>query len=389
MNKNDIEAIYPLSPMQQGMLFHTLYAPGSEMYFERTQYVFHGDLNVSALQQAWQQVVEWHPIFRTLLVWKDVDKPLQVVRRQVPLPWLELDWRELPEAQQQEHLNDLLHADRAQGFELSRAPLMRLTLMRLAQQHYHLIWSHHHLLLDGWSLPLVLHDVQSSYLAACRGELCPQPARRPYRDYIAWLQQQDLAQAEIFWRTTLRGFREPTPLAVERPAHAAAAPADDYAEQEIRLPARTTAALQVLARQQQLTLNTLVQGAWALLLARYSGRQEVLFGATVSGRPAGLPGVEQMIGLFINTLPVRVQADGGAPLVSWLQHLQERQLARSEHEHTPLPDIQRWSEVPAGSPLFETLYVFENYPAHGPRSGEPGGPGSLRAGDLRSFEPTN
>ena len=360
MNRQNIEDIYPLSPMQKGMLFHTLYAPESGVYFNQTVYTLRGGLNVTAFTQAWQRVVQRHAMLRTLFLWERRDEPLQVVRQQIKLPWVQQDWRGLSPSEQQERLEAYLRADRHQGCELSRAPLLRLALLRIAEDAYYFLWSRHHLLLDLWSSTLVLKEVFALYQAFHRGEDLHLEPVRPYRDYIAWLRRQDLARAEAFWRQTLRGFTGPTALRVDRTPGSLPGQKVVYDEQQLQLPAATTAALQSLARQQRLTLNTFVQGAWALLLSRYSGEADVVFGTTVSGRPPDLAGVESMVGPFINTLPLRVQISPQERLLPWLQRLQEQVVGLRQYEYSPLVQIQGWSEIPRSLPLFESILAFEN-----------------------------
>ncbi len=382
---DNIEARYPLSPMQQGMLFHTLYAPESGMYFEQLGFTLNGELDDAAFERAWQRLVAQHPALRTVFVWEQRDTPLQVVRRHAPLPWTVYDWRALSPAVQQRRLAEWLKADQARSFDLHQAPLMRVTLFRLAETTWRCVWSFHHLLLDGWSLTLALKDVFAFYEAERRGAAVSITPPRPYRDYIAWLGAQDMAEAEHFWRESLRGFTAPTPLYVGRITDIEPA-ADDYTEQRLRLSADTTTALHTFARQQHVTLNTVLQGAWAVLLSRYSGETDVLFGATVAGRPAALEGVEAMIGLFINTLPVRVSVSDASVLGPWLQTLQTQQAAARRYEYAPLVEIQRWSEVPQGRSLFDTLLVFENYP--GEADVQPADP-RLTLGDMVTLEKTN
>ncbi len=363
-SRNDIEDIYPLAPMQQGILFHTLYAPASGVYCEQWQCLLHGHLQVEALQQAWQHVVERHPVLRTSFHWENRPEPFQVVHRRVEVPWQHYDWRTLSTGEQEQRLEAFLAVDRAQSFTLSRAPLIRLTLIRMAGEVYQLVWTHHHLLLDGWSLPVLLKDVFQCYDAFGAGRALHLDVRRPYGDYIAWLQQQDLAPAEAFWRQTLQGYTTPTALARGSVGSTVTNQAADYDEQRQHLSEALTDALQTLARQHHLSLNSLVQGAWAVLLSRYSGEADVIFGVVVSGRPAALAGVESMVGLFMNTLPVRVRVSPEASLIPWLQALQAQQVEARHYEYSPLVQVQRWSDVPPGLALFDTLLVFQNYPGH-------------------------
>ncbi len=348
--------------MQQGLLFHTLYAPDSGVYCEQWSCTLHGHLQVAALQHAWQRVVERHPVLRTTFHWENGAEPFQVVHRRVEVPWRQYDWRNRCTGEQEQRLEAILAADREQGFALSNAPLMRLTFIQMAEDVYQLVWTHHHLLLDGWSVPLLLKEAFQFYNGFCAGRELHLEVCRPYGDYIAWLQQQDLSQAEAFWRQTLQGFTTPTSLHVWSVGSVAANEEAGYDEQQKRLSETLTAALQALARRHHLGVNTLVQGAWALLMSRYSGEEDVVFGVVVSGRPAALVGVESMVGLFMNTLPVRVRVPPKASLLPWLQALQAQQVEARHYEYSPLVQVQRWSNVPPGLPLFDTLFVFENYP---------------------------
>ncbi|HJR08608.1 MAG TPA: non-ribosomal peptide synthase/polyketide synthase [Pyrinomonadaceae bacterium] len=364
MSRKNVEDLYPLSPLQQGLLFHSVYAPASGVYVEQLSCTLGGELNLDAFGRAWQQTIDRHPILRTAFVWEGLDEPVQVVRRSVRLPFAQEDWRALSAAEQQERLHAYLKDDLRQGFDLAKAPLMRIALLRLSEDSYQFVWSYHHLMLDGWCIPLVLREVFAFYEASSRGESFAPERPRPYRDYIAWLRRQDLHKAEAFWRQTLKGFHAPTPLPTVKAFDATDGEVghEEYGEQEISLSADTTAALQTLARTHGLTLNTLVQGAWALLLGRYSGERDVVFGVTVAGRPAELAGVEAMVGLFINTLPLRVEVDGEQELLPWLKSLQEQQTELRQYEYSPLVQVQGWSDAPRGLPLFESLLVFENYP---------------------------
>jgi amino acid adenylation domain-containing protein len=364
-NNKNIEDIYPLSPTQEGMLFHSLFAPASGVYVGQKSYKLQGNLDIDAFKQAWQQVMDRHPILRTAFVWGNREKPIQIVGRWVKLPLEQQDWRGLHPSQQAKQLETFLQADRRRDFEFSKAPLMRLTLIQLFEDTYQLIWSHHHLLLDGWSLPLLFQEVLAFYEAFRLGQNLHLERPRPYRDYIAWLQQQDIARAKEFWQQQLSGFSRPTPLGVDRPTqrsvNQAANQEDNYAKQQLQLSATATAQLQSLVRQHRLTLSTLIQGVWALLLSRYSAEQDVVFGVTSSGRPTDLVGCESIVGNFINTLPMRVKVTPNEPLLSWLQQLQKQQIDSRQYEYSPLVEIQGWSEVPRSISLFESIIVSENY----------------------------
>jgi hypothetical protein len=244
---------------------------------------------------------------------------------------------------------------------LSKAPLVRLTLFQIAAGTFQFVYSHHHLLLDGWSDYLLLNEVFAFYEAYRKGEELRLEQPRPYRDYIAWLAQQDLSKAESYWRQLLQGFRSPTVLSVDQSP--GSLPSQDEKTIYFRLPARITDALRTQARQRGLTLNNFTQGVWALLLSRYSGERDVVFGATVSGRPIEMKGVEKMMGVFINTLPMRVRVQPEAPVWPWLRELQAAQLSMREYEYSPLVQIQGWSDVPRGAPLFDTILDFENHTA--------------------------
>lgn len=362
MSRENIEDIYSLSPMQQGMLFHSLYSPEAGVYSEQVSCRLKGHLNIAAFERAWQTAVDRHPILRTAFIWEDLDEPVQVVYQQVKIPFTFLDWRALDPDQRNKQLSKLLQAELKKKFDLSQAPLMRFTLIQEAEDSYRLIWNHHHLLIDGWSMPLLLDEVFAYYEAYCNGSTLQRPLPRPFRDYIAWLQEQDRNQAERYWRDQLSGFLSPNPIGQIGKLSQSIQLEDDYGREKIMLPKAESDALVEFSRTHQITMSTLVQAAWALLLGLYSGEDDVVFGATVSGRPADLPGAEKMLGLFINTLPVRVRFHGDQPLLNWLKNLQLQLSEMRQYEYCSLTDIQGWSEVPRNLPLFHTILVFENYP---------------------------
>ena len=364
MNENleHIEDIYRLSPLQEVMLFQSQFAPGSGVYLEQVVFPLSGVVSSGALRQAWEHVMQRHPVLRTSLHWEDLKQPVQVVHRQLALPWEERDLSGLPVPAREQALGDYMRGDRESGFDLTRAPLMRFAWFRYGPSEHRCVWTFHHAILDGWSVQTVIGQVTTCYAALARGLPVPAQPSRPYSDYIHWLQRQDAEAASDYWRGHLRGISAPTRLNIDRDAQTFFAPDDGFDEDHVVVSARTTLRLKELCRQHHLTLNTVVQGAWALLLSRYSTDADVLFGAVVSGRPPDLPGVEQMVGMFINTLPVRVHVDEAAKLVDWLEALQAQQLQARRYEFSHLVQIQEVSEIPRGVPMFESVLVFENFP---------------------------
>ncbi|MEO1620639.1 MAG: condensation domain-containing protein [Cyanobacteria bacterium J06632_3] len=367
-----VQDIYELSPMQQGMLFHTLYAPETSIYFEQRHCLLEGTLDAKAFRQAWQQVCDRYDVLRSEFHWQETDKPLQVVYESIQLPWEEGDWQGLTSTQQHERLESFLISERQKGFELDQAPLMRCGLFQLDEKQYRFVWSYHHLLMDGWCNGVLIREVLAFYQAARRPEKAADlPPVKPYRNYIAWLQQQDPTAAEVYWRKTLAGFDAPSPLGIEKiqDRNTAAekdlsqtSTTDSHREQQHSLSAELSKRLQTFAQASRLTLNTLCQGAWATVLSRYSDTQDVVFGITVSGRPPELSGVASMVGLFINTVPLRATFSEEDTVLPWLQALQQTQRDRETYSYSLLTNVQSWSNIPSGTPLFESLLVFENYP---------------------------
>ncbi|MCP5155944.1 MAG: amino acid adenylation domain-containing protein [Ectothiorhodospiraceae bacterium] len=386
MSEPAVLDIYGLSPLQHGMLMHALQAPGSGLYFEQIRVSLEGDLDTATLCRAWQHVVDHHDILRTAFVWEDLDHPVQVLHEQVELPVLEEDWRDTPATALAARLRDFLERDRRRGFELERAPLVRLALLRTGDDRVELVLSFHHILLDGWSLGLVQRDIAESYAALRRGEQPRLAPARPFRDYIDWLAAQDPERARTYWTARLAGVTGPTPLSVDWVPGTLPGDESQYAEQASELDDTETAALQAFARGNGLTVNTLVQGAWAIVLGRYGGQDDVVFGTLTSGRPADLEGVSSMVGLFLNALPMRVRLPRAQPLGAWLAQLQTDQVEMRQFEYAALVDIHGWSDVPRRLPLFESLLAFENYPAFSAGTDDFRG---LRAVDGSAFERTN
>jgi len=371
--------VYPLSAMQQGMLFHSLYEQATGDYINQVRLDVEG-LDPQRFQQAWQAAVDNHDILRSSFVWQgELARPVQVVHKQLDMPFRVLDWRDRDDCQSD--LNALAAAEQAQGFDLSQGPLLRMVVVRLDEQRCHLIYTNHHILMDGWSNSQLLGEVLQRYSGVAQPPLAGR-----YRDYIEWLQRQDAQASERYWTAQLADLQAPTLLAQALQAQRGDALRDGHGEYFCVLDAEQTRRLGEFARQQKVTLNTLIQAAWLLLLQRLTGQPCVAFGATVAGRPAELKGVEQQIGLFINTLPVIASPQSSSSVGEWLQSVQAQNLALREHEHTPLFDIQRWAER-NGEALFDNILVFENYPVS--EALAQGAPQELRFGEIHNHEQTN
>ena len=355
----EIEDIYPLSPMQQGMLFHALRDGESGNYVNQVGLEVRG-LDSGRLRAAWHEVSARHAVLRTGFAWRELSGAAQqVVYRHVTLPFVDEDWRGQAAAMDRGELEAALarvsQAERAKGFDLSQAPLQRVRLIRLDENRHWLIWTHHHILLDGWSSARLVAEI----LQHERGDRLPAIHGR-YRDYIGWLQKQDRDASASFWRSALAELDEPGFLA-DTLGGPATTGASGHGSLDLLLSADLTAKLQAFSKRERVTLNTLLQGAWAQLLRRHTGQRVVCFGATVSGRPAEISGSEDMVGLFINTLPVVDQANPQTDVGAWLRDLQERNIDLRDHGWMPLYEIQRLAGR-SGRALFDNILVFENYP---------------------------
>lgn len=356
---SDIEDIYELSPLQQGMLLHSLYDGAADMYLSQLTYVVTGPLDVAALLQAWRDAVTAHPAMRTSFHWKGLDKPLQVVHRELDVPATLHDWSGQDEGQQSENIDKLRAEDQAAGFDPAVPPLQRLNIIRLAADRHAVVWAYHHVLLDGWSIPVFLEWVMARYRHLTIRTSPPLPAP-PFRDYIAWLQRQSLDAAAEYWTARLASVTGAPLLGLRR-----GAPLSGTGEVErLRLPMSPAlvSGLQATAARHRVTLGTVVQAAWAITLYHLTGRADVVFGCASSGRPPELPRVEAMVGLFANTLPVPVSVPGDeADLGDWLRSIQDDYAAMRRYDYSPLSAIKKWAGRP-GQQMFDSLMVLENYP---------------------------
>lgn len=384
MTKRNIEAVYPLSPMQQGMLFHSLLTPESGVYCEVFSILLTGEINVDAFEKAWIEITKRYSVFRTSFVWKRLDRMLQVVHKEVELPLVIENWEALSTEEQGQKLENLVLEQRLKGFDLSRVPLFRLFLLKLSNSSYRFVWVLHHSIMDGWSMPVVLKDLLGLYESIHNHKNYYFDSPRPYRDYIMWLQQQDKSLARKFWLSYLEGFEHPTRIRM--------APGNlndlqsGYAEEVINFGTRETKEINLCARSSQITLSTIIQSGWAVLLSLYGYEEDVIFGITVSGRPPELENVERMVGLFINTIPIRIKMEWNLKIREWFQKIQSRNAEVRQFEYSPLYEVQEIVGLPRETSLFDSVLVFENYPV--PTSIKPSTIG-FGFSSFESFEQTN
>lgn len=359
--------VLPVTPLQEGLLFHALYEherDAPDVYLVQLVFELEGPVDADRLRTSAQALLDRHPNLRAAFRRRRGGQPVQVVPHRATLPWAEADLT-AQGVDTEEAWARLLDEDRGHGFDPASPPLLRCTLARTGERRHRLLVTHHHVLLDGWSVSVLLRELLAVYAAdGDASVLTPVP---PYRDFLQWLEGRDRTADEAAWRDALDGVTEPTRL-----APSATPGTTDLAQARIELPAGTGAALTARARSLGVTMNTLVQSAWAILLGRLTGRDDVVFGTTVSGRPAELPGVESMVGLFINTIPTRVRLRPADTLGDLLHQVQEGYVRLLDHHHLGLADIQRAVGVPE---LFDTLLVFENYPVDPEAMGEGGDEG--------------
>lgn len=368
MPLENVEDIYPLSPMQEVMLFHACTQVSTkgtdsnqsthskDVLFNQTRLTIKGRFNNSCFNQAWQNVLDNHPALRSAFVYKGLKKPQQIVRSKLTVPYLYADLSAQTANEQKTAIEKLCFDDRTLGFKLELAPLFRVAVVKHDDNLHQLIWSSHHLVIDRWCIPLIFDELLDTYDALTKGEAVSNNKRPAYKRYIAWLKQQDPVKAQSFWLKQLYGFNQSSSLTRRQTAQQTRGSNQGQAKNEVT--EQSFIALKDFCHNHKLTMATLAQGAWALLLHQYTQRQSLMFGVVVSGRPANLDGVEDIIGSFVNNLPIRVSLSQGLKLVDWLQDIQRTGYTRTAYEHIPTPTLQSWSELPAEQSLFDSILVW-------------------------------
>ncbi|WP_143659158.1 non-ribosomal peptide synthetase [Streptomyces sp. SA15] len=357
MDRSGVVDVLPLSPLQEGMLFHAQLGDGqADPYVVQLVLALDGPIRADGLRQAAERILTRHQNLRAAFLSQREGTPIQVVPRRVEVAWQQHDLSALPLPEREAELARLLREDRDAGFDLARPPLIRFTLVRLAPDAHRFVVTNHHILLDGWSGPLMLRDLFSVY--AADGDDGHLPAVTPYREYLRWLSERDRDAARQMWGEVLSGLDGGTLVAAQGIGRAAARPSS-HEHVTVRLPAQVTDALRETAKDLRITVSTTVHTAWALLLARLTGRVDLVFGSVVSGRPPVLPGIETMVGLLINTVPVRVRLDPAESLGELAARVQREQSALADHQYLSLAELHRPASA---TELFDTAVVFENYP---------------------------
>ncbi|MFH9203282.1 amino acid adenylation domain-containing protein, partial [Streptomyces anulatus] len=357
MTSSGLEDILPLSPMQEGLLFHSRYEQdGADVYAVQHVLDLAGPLDGARLREAVGALVQRHPNLRAAFRQVDSGRTVQLISRHVDLPWEEFDLSSMPAPEAEAELSRIAAKEHGRRFDPAEPPLLRFTLVRTAEEHHRLILTTHHILLDGWSTPILVRELTALYADGPAAEL---PRVTPYRQYLGWLAQQDRPAAEAAWREALGDLEQPTLVAPVDPARAALMPERITTE----LAEERTAALVEWARRHGVTLNTVLQAAWGLVLSRRTGHHDVVFGAVAAGRDPQLAGVESMVGLLITMVPVRVRLDHAQSLLEAVRRLQDEQSRLTSHHHLGIARIQQLTGM---SELFDTSLVFENYPWQDP-----------------------
>jgi amino acid adenylation domain-containing protein len=354
----DVESRYPLSAMQKSMVIASFRAPTSGVYVLQVVCSFQETVDRIRLHEAWRYVIERHELLRSAIHIQS-DGIIQLGRSDIAAQWTEIDWSELSPEQQGQKFDNFVRADWIRGFDFTSGPPHRAVLIRRSDSHYQFLWTCHHALVDRRAIFLVIRDLLQYYDAPASGSHRTSEAPPPFTDHLEWLNRQDWTRAECFWRNYLNAFNDPVRLPFDKGDSSEKSAEDAYSKKTLSLSTQMSIDLGMLAERHHFTINTLVQGAWAILLSRYSGKNDVVFGATRACRHSSVSGSESIVGPLLNTVPLRVPVDPDATVVSWLQGIRAQWIEVRDFEHTPLPLVHRWSGVPSGTKLFDSIMVFE------------------------------
>ena len=367
VKKANVEAIFPLNFLQQALLFHSL-QEGVDQGFLRVKCVLKGKINVEAFQKAWRQNIQRHEVLRTSVHWENLEKPVQVVQKEVLLPFAFHDWSENSEFEQKEKFEELTNSDGTDSLNLTLAPVLRIFLIKLSGDKHILLWDCHHILVDGWSASIILQDLMAFYDAYCSGEKeAALPAIPSYKSYLNWVKNQDGTKSKTFWTEVLKDFETPTLVGNRNKFQESLQ--NNFQTKSFKLSQEESQQLRDFSQKNQITLNTLIQGIWAILLSQYVEHEDIAFGTIVSGRSIDLPNAALMAGMYMNVLPLRIRLNGVEKFSDWLKSLQIQQAQIRGFEYTNLNEILDSSNSPKGNLLFDSVVVFENMPLENIRGG--------------------
>ncbi|MCW3114934.1 MAG: Nonribosomal peptide synthetase, partial [Segetibacter sp.] len=357
--KDYLEDIYKLSGLQQGMLFHSLYDSQVKAYTDQ----FKCNLlkvDVEALEKSWQSILKNHTILRTGFYSDAFSIPVQCVYSDVRLPLEVIDFTQLDKQQQDCAINEYAEKVRVKGFDFKKPPLMQVALFRLAHDKYTMLWTYHHIIFDGWSMPVLIEEFLTTYESIISGGRIAEKLQDRYGDYIRYIEGVDKDKEEAYWRNYMDGLQQGTLLPFIETTAERTKGVGEYKQSVLPINTGTTNKIQQYAQKHHITVNTLMQGIWSLLLHKYTGNSNIVYGGIVSGRPDELPGIEHRVGLYINTLPMHSYFQEEQRIVDWLQNLQNQQVSTRQYQHTPLQVVQGWLGIQGE--LFDSILAFENYP---------------------------
>ncbi len=353
-----IESIYRLSGLQQGMLFHSLYHPGGA-YIEQFTCSLPAEVNLEAFEKSWQAVIERHTILRSSFWFDALSIPVQAVMKQAVLQITQIDLRQKSIEEQAAAIFTFESEDRTRGFDFKQAPLMRLVLLHTTNG-YRLVWTYHHLLIDGWSMPVLFQEFLKAYDQLSAGQQLPAQPIDHYEDYIRYIEGINKDEEESYWKNYLKGVDGPTLLPFISALAGRNKAGGIFETIQWNADEALQTAVHHFAQKNRITVNTIMQGIWAYLLSQYTGKPNVVFGIIVSGRPNDLPEVEQRAGLYINTLPLAAHIENADTIADWLQRMQQEQINSLAYQYTPLANLQAWAKIPGD--FFDSILIFENYP---------------------------
>lgn len=355
---SEIQKIYPLSPMQEGILFHSLLDADSQVYFEQAVLSIDGEFDKNIFEKSFNLLVDRYDILRTTIVYDGIKRPRQVVLKEYPVSISFEEITNLSEEEKEEYIEEFKQKDRSKGFDFKNDRLIRISLIKINDRSYKIIWSFHHILMDGWCLSVILKEFLELYNDIKEGKLPYNKKVYPYSEYIYWLERQDKEAARIFWKNYLYGYEQAAVL----PGKKISVGKTLYKQEEIEFSINENiiANLKDIALRCKVTINTIFQAIWGILLQRYNNTGDVVFGAVVSGRPSEIRGIENTLGLFINTIPVRVMCDGNRLFSELIVEMQKSALKADEYSYYSLAQIQ--SESSLKNNLINHILIFENYP---------------------------